>query len=439
MYIYIFEIRNILPVRMVRCNDILDGLFSYETPKIVHIRSRTVGVLSRFVQLAILGYIIGYVLVYKKGYQEFSDVESSATTKIKGVVYTNFSDDEFDPHIVNRDLYRRVWDVADYVIPPSENGAVFVATNVLITSNQTQSECPEDETIPGAGCDPENNTCVAGKSLPVGNGQMTGRCVNTTSGNYSCEINAWCPVEVDISPLKNKKPLLAGSQDFTVLIKNFVEFPKFKNSNRRNIKDTTDRKYLESCRYNSVTDPDCPVFRLGDIVHWAGQDYNKIAYKGGVIAIVINWNCNLDFDKKYCLPTYSFTRLDDPNAKLAPGWNFRYANYYNDSQRTLYKVYGIKFSIIVQGQAGKFFIVPLLLNVGAGLGLLAVQVVVCDLVVLYLLKKRNYYKSKKYEQVDFDSDENSTLTGEDYLQSQYQISSGLRPSVEDGYQRAPKP
>ena len=35
-------------------------------------------------------------------------------------------------------LYTRVWDVADYVVPPAENGAFFVATNVIITPNQTR-------------------------------------------------------------------------------------------------------------------------------------------------------------------------------------------------------------------------------------------------------------------------------------------------------------
>ena len=35
-------------------------------------------------------------------------------------------------------LYTRVWDVADYVIPPAENGAFFVATNVIVTANQTR-------------------------------------------------------------------------------------------------------------------------------------------------------------------------------------------------------------------------------------------------------------------------------------------------------------
>ena len=37
-------------------------------------------------------------------------------------------------------MYNRVWDEADYVVPPAENGAFFVATNVVITPNQTRGE-----------------------------------------------------------------------------------------------------------------------------------------------------------------------------------------------------------------------------------------------------------------------------------------------------------
>ena len=40
-------------------------------------------------------------------------------------------------------LYDRIWDEADYVVPPAENGAFFVTTNVVITPNQTWGTCPE--------------------------------------------------------------------------------------------------------------------------------------------------------------------------------------------------------------------------------------------------------------------------------------------------------
>ena len=58
-------------------------------------------------------------------------MESSFITKVKGTTSSNM-ETEKEP------LYDRVWDEADYVVPPAENGAFFITTNVLITPNQTQ-------------------------------------------------------------------------------------------------------------------------------------------------------------------------------------------------------------------------------------------------------------------------------------------------------------
>ena len=38
--------------------------FEYDTPKIVHIRSKKVGIFNRFIQLCIIGYVIGWVLTF---------------------------------------------------------------------------------------------------------------------------------------------------------------------------------------------------------------------------------------------------------------------------------------------------------------------------------------------------------------------------------------
>ena len=51
--------------------------------------------------------------------------------------------------------------------------------------------------------------------------------------------------------------------------------------------------------------------------------------------------------KGYCANfRYNFRLLD------TSGWNFRHAHYHEEGRRTLYKAYGIKFVIIVQGRAG---------------------------------------------------------------------------------------
>ncbi len=97
--------------------------------------------------------------------------------------------------------------------------------------------------------------------------------------------------------------------------------------------------------------------------------------KGGVILIEIIWNCDYDFSDT-CLPKYSFTRFDYPfkTTKTSSGFNFRFANKFRINGkdfRVLYKAYGLRFIINVSGTAGKFNIIPLMLTIGAGIGLMS--------------------------------------------------------------------
>ena len=86
--------------------------------------------------------------------------------------------------------------------------------------------------------------------------------------------------------------------------------------------------------------------------------------------------------------------------KIAPGLNYRRADYTGENRRTLYKTYGINFVVNVHGEAGKFSVIPTLLNLGAGLALLSITTVICDIIVLYCHKNRVYYKDKKFLNVD---------------------------------------
>jgi P2X purinoceptor 4 len=77
--------------------------FEYDTPKIVHIKSKKIGILSRLVQSCVLAYVIGYVLVYNKGYQEVDEVVGAVTSKAKGGkdfctrLFTSVADPNLDP------------------------------------------------------------------------------------------------------------------------------------------------------------------------------------------------------------------------------------------------------------------------------------------------------------------------------------------------------
>nr|CAH0101182.1 unnamed protein product [Daphnia galeata] len=200
------------------------------------------------------------------------------------------------------------------------------------------------------------------------------------------------------------RPLLEETADFTVLIKNFIEFPMFgKTFRRRNMMEDANKTYLQTCNFNQERDPFCPVFRIGDIVHFAGENFTQLAVRGGVIVISIDWNCNLDWDfLEFCKPMYSFRRVDNPNTNIAPGWNFRHANYHEENRRTLFKSYGIRFVIEVRGQGAKFNILPTMLNIASGLALLGVTTVVCDFIILYFTESGMFYKEVKFLLVDDD-------------------------------------
>ncbi|XP_053312785.1 P2X purinoceptor 5 [Spea bombifrons] len=366
------------------------SLFDYKTEKYVIAKNKKIGILFRFLQLSILAYLVGWVFLVKKGYQDTdTSIQSSVITKVKGVAFTNTSE-----------LGERLWDVVDYVIPPQGENIFFVVTNLIVTPNQKQGTCAESFGIPDAVC-AKNSDCPQGEPVKAGNGVKTGRCLRTGAVNTTgiCEIFAWCPLEKKKKP---KNPLLEKAENFTVYIKNSIRFPKF-NFSKTNILDTNDVSFLKSCRY-SKDNHYCPIFHLGKIVSWAGNDFHNMALEGGVIGIQIEWDCDLDKDASECHPHYDFTRLDSKlsGKSVSSGYNFRFAKYYRDANgtdyRTMIKAYGIRFDIMVNGKAGKFNIIPTIINIGSGLALMGVGAFFCDLVLLYLMKKSNFYRDKKFEE-----------------------------------------
>nr|XP_037843389.1 P2X purinoceptor 5 isoform X4 [Chlorocebus sabaeus] len=347
------------------CKGLCLSLFDYKTEKYVIAKNKKVGLLYRLLQASILAYLVVWVFLVKKGYQDIdTSLQSAVITKVKGVAFTNTSD-----------LGERIWDVADYVIPAQNEG------------------------IPDGTCSKDSD-CHPGEAVAAGNGVKTGRCLpKENSARGTCEIFAWCPVETSSRPVE---PVLKEAEDFTIFIKNHIRFPKF-NFSKSNVVDVKDRSFLKSCHFGPKNHY-CPIFRLGSVIRWAGSDFQDIALEGGVIGINIEWNCDLDKAASECHPHYSFSRLDNKLSKSASsGYNFRFARYYRDAAgvefRTLMKAYGIRFDVMVNGKAGKFSIIPTIINVGSGVALMGAGAFFCDLVLIYLIKKREFYRDRKYEEV----------------------------------------
>ncbi|KGL77544.1 P2X purinoceptor 2, partial [Tinamus guttatus] len=360
-------------------------LCSYSTPQVLVVRDWRLGAVYRMLQLLVLLYFVGYVFILQKGYQECeTSPESSVITKVKGVTESP----------------SKVWDVGDYVAPPEGGSTFSIITRVEISPAQMMDTCPESLTVPGAACSSDQN-CPAGDMDVLGHGEKTGRCVPSTAGpGKSCEILAWCPVDGSSVRSLRSESLAQMAAQFTILVKNSIRFPRFGFS-RSNIL-TAERSYLKSCTFNATSGLYCPIFKLGFIVEQAGEDFAELAEKGGIIGIIISWDCNLDLPGTECRPRYSFRRLDAKAASAAPGYNYRFVKDYSwkgTPRRVLIKAYGIRIDVMVQGQAGKFSLVPTAINVATALTSLGLGSFLCDWILLSCMNKQRVYSSRKFEEV----------------------------------------
>uniref|UniRef100_A0A3Q3E354 P2X purinoceptor n=1 Tax=Hippocampus comes TaxID=109280 RepID=A0A3Q3E354_HIPCM len=313
------------------------ALCSYETTKLVRIHSVRLGSLKWTLNATVLVvvFVVSLVMLWNRKYQQFDQVVSSVTAKVKGVAHMQLPGEG-----------AVIWDEADYSGFLQDKNSFFVVTNIIMTKNQKQGRCPE---VPGRQCQ-HHSDCERGAWDQRSHGIQTGSCVKFDALARTCEVVGWCPVEA-----KNKPPrpaLLASAEKFTVLIKNNIRFPAF-NFIRRNILPEMTESYLRKCQH--ANDSLCPIFMLGDVVNRAGENFSTMAVEGGVIGIQIKWDCDLDHLTRRCLPAYSFRRLDqkESNKTLSPGFNFRFAKYKTVDgveERTLYKAFGIRFDIMVFGQ-----------------------------------------------------------------------------------------
>ncbi|TRZ02198.1 hypothetical protein DNTS_030429 [Danionella cerebrum] len=368
---------------------ILRNLCEYDTQKLVKIKSVKLGSLKWALNGLILMFIC-IMMLWNKEYQEYDFVVSSVTSKVKGVAKVTLPE-----------IGEVVWDVVDYSGPSQGKNSFFVATNVIVTKNQKQGNCPE--ILPNGKLCRTDKDCEKGFSYQHSHGVQTGACVKLDILRKTCEVSAWCPIENRKTP---RPALLLAAENFTVMIKNNIRFPAF-NYIRRNILPEMKDSELKGCIYNHYKSPYCPIFRLGDIVTGAKEKFSEMAVEGGVIGIQINWDCDLNRIFHSCLPKYSFRRLDEKesNRTLYPGLNFRFARFSNVNgveHRTLFKMYGIRFDVMVFGKAGKFSVIQLIIYIGSTLSYYAITTIFLDWLIgtgCYSNEAKQNYTERKFEAV----------------------------------------
>uniref|UniRef100_A0A674DYJ4 Purinergic receptor P2X, ligand-gated ion channel, 3b n=1 Tax=Salmo trutta TaxID=8032 RepID=A0A674DYJ4_SALTR len=313
----------------------ITDFFTYETTKSVVVKSWTIGIINRVVQLLIIIYFIGWVFVYEKAYQiRDTAIESSVMTKVKGFgLYNN-----------------RVMDVAEYVTPSQvthEHTSVRVHARTHRHTQDTHTDRRHTHTHKLW------SEIFGFLMLMLAIGLPTGRCVRFNDTLNTCEIRGWYADDDndDIGDDDNNDNLTLTGLLSVVFVCVCL---------RGNFLPTITPQYIKACNFDHENNPYCPIFRVGDVIRYAHQNFTMLAQKGGVIGIKIGWMCDLDKSEDECNPSYSFTRLDAMSEKnsVSPGYNFRYAKYYKmdngTDYRTLLKAYAIRFDVLVNGNVSVF-------------------------------------------------------------------------------------
>jgi hypothetical protein len=229
-------------------------------------------------------------------------------------------------------------------------------------------------------------------------------CIETRDQFYL----GWCPVENDLT----LKLLINEVLNFTIFVKNFIEFPPF-NVKHKNMAENL----LYPCIFDDKTHTDCPIFSLNYIVHQAESDAQEriqMLLYGAVIRMKIDWDCDLDRSLTNCKPEYSFARLDVPfrEQPFSKGFNFRFSSQWNSvdvRHRSLTKAYGLRLIIAVSGKAGQFDFITLTLNIGSMVGIFGLATFLCDLILLQISKEAPVYRSYIFESVHLNTRVNSSF------------------------------
>ncbi|XP_055054424.1 P2X purinoceptor 2 [Misgurnus anguillicaudatus] len=390
--------------------DFFLGFWDYETPKVMVVKDRKLGVIYRAVQFLVITYFIWYVFIIQKAYQETEDrPDSSVYTEMRGVAM----------------LGDNILDTTEYVQPSEGGDVISTILRREVTHNQRQGTCAEHYAVPNAKCNKDSD-CVRGQIDFGGHGQRTGRCVPYYNYTFkTCEIKTWCPI-AEYAVIR--EPALEQAINFTVFIKNAIHFPKFKVL-RGNIKPNKPKK-LTRCHYHPETNPYCPVFSLGFIAEQAREKFSELCRTGGIIGVFINWKCDFDSDPSECKPTYSFRRLDLRKDLPTSGYYYRFAKYYNKDgveYRSLIKAFGIRLDVIVHGHAGRFSLIPTIINTVTAMTSVGICSIICDWILLTFIDKNEVFSEHKFDDISKQSSPpiTTSLTLTSYGSTHSDLSDGV--------------
>jgi len=342
----------------------------YYTPKVVRVTNPYITVIYWTSIFSIVAYIVLYNIWWCRGYNAFEVPTGTVTSKVKGVAYSgNHS------HIESEMLDFTPEDILesnDLSRPASEANVLFIGTS-MIQTYQHLDQCASEKSY----CT-HNDNCTANKFSF--DGVATGVCLHDEE---RCEEVRWCPPEDDEN---RENDTYSNVENFSIFLKVFVDF-------------WTYGSYVNLISEDGSLEVGYNLFFVEDILEEVGSTIDDVIDYGAVITCTIRYDCDFNFIEQCDPMSFQWERIDNIEDSVSPGFNFRETIYYTDDDsgisRLLIKNYGLRFFFTIVGQGEKFNLLQLLLNLGAGLGLMAVSNVASEILMRYFVPERQIYNEKR--------------------------------------------
>ncbi|KJE88998.1 hypothetical protein, variant [Capsaspora owczarzaki ATCC 30864] len=361
-----------------------DLLFNYKTQRIVRINDRRLGLIYYAFMLAILGYVIGYTIIYNKRYLLLDDSPTGSVrmslakpTKVNSNQpyclqnqptvndYTNYMCNYYDDLLV--------------VYPRTEQTALLAASRITIQNNTLNCDFAAD---PNCDFTPETPTIVY-----VGDIEHFTLMIDHTT--YSTNLD----IQANAQSLEGKLLDLHG---------NTMKLTGPNVVGQIGQLDIFELQTLLLAAGIATLDQDSGALNTK-------TNNSSLRYTGLVLLVLIEYDNVHSFDTSDIRYTISVRSVKNTQFK-----SVETRTSTTDQSLQTWDRHGIRILIQQKGQMGKFDFQTLLINVVSGFGLLAVATLVVDVLAVSVMPEREIYSKYKYDDtLDFSDIRDGITKAED--------------------------